>query len=400
MDRRAFLARLGAIGCSAAASPLVTPMALADAPWGTRLVVILLRGGMDGIDVIRPVGDPNFAALRPTLQRDTIELTGFFGLHGALRPLLPLWQDGDFGAAHATSTPYRDKRSHFDGQDILEAGSLGGLRDTSSGWLNRMLQTVPGITAQTSYSIGRNIEMILSGQAPTSSWSPEATLTLTPQAKRLLRMVYENDPLFAGAADQAIRIAQTVASQAEADEAASDAMMGEPMMAQINGNAQHVQLAEFVSARLRGQTRIASFSINGWDTHANQQGGLSKALRRLSDTILTLRAGLDPVWDKTAILCLTEFGRTVRENGSRGTDHGTGGAMLYAGGALNGGRVLGDWPGLGATDLLAERDLMPTRDIRAYVGWVMHALMGIDRRAIELSIFPGLDMGRNPDITA
>ncbi len=398
MDRRAFLTRMGAVGCSAAASPLFTPMALASAPWDTRLVVILLRGGMDGLDVVRPVGDPDFIGLRPTLQRDTLELTDFFGLHGALRPLLPLWQDGDFGAAHATSTPYRGKRSHFDGQDILEAGSLGGLRTTDDGWLNRLLQIVPGISGQTGFSIGRNIELILSGRAPMSSWSPEASLALSPQAERLLRLVYENDPMFAAASDKAIEIAQTVAMDAGRDQETSDEMMGQPMMAQVNGNAEHVKLAEFAAARLRGQTRIASFSINGWDTHANQRNGLSNALRRLSDTILTLRSGLAPVWDKTAILCLTEFGRTARENGTRGTDHGTGGAMLYAGGALNGGRVLGDWPGLGAEALLNQRDLMPTRDIRSYPAWVMHALMGIDKRAIELSVFPGLEMGPDPRI--
>ena len=127
---------------------------------------------------------------------------------------------------------------------------------------------------------------------------------------------------------------------------------------------------------------------------------LRNALTQLSDTILTLRAGLGPVWDKTAVLCLTEFGRTERENGTKGTDHGTGGAMVFAGGALNGGRILGDWPGLSEADLYNRRDLMPTRDIRAYPASVMHALMGIDRRTIEGSIFPGLDMGRDPGIVA
>ena len=400
MDRRGFLTRLGAVGCSAAASPLFTPMALAAAPWDTRLIVILLRGGMDGLDVIRPVGDPDFAALRPTLQRDTIETGGFFGLHGDLRPLLPLWQAGDFGAVHATSTPYRGKRSHFDGQDILEAGSIGGLRDSADGWLNRMLQVVPGVTGQTGYSIGRNMELIMSGRAPMSSWSPEASLELSPQAERLLRLVYQNDPLFASASDKAIQIAQSVAMAADADSEQADGMMADPMMAQVNGNSEHVQLAEFAAARLRGQTRIASFSINGWDTHAKQRNGLRTALRRLSDTILTLRTGMAPIWDKTAILCMTEFGRTARENGTRGTDHGTGGAMLFAGGALNGGRVLGDWPGLNSSALLNQRDLMPTRDVRSYPAWVMHGLMGLERRAIEDAIFPGLDMGSDPGLLA
>lgn len=128
----------------------------------------------------------------------------------------------------------------------------------------------------------------------------------------------------------------------------------------------------------------------------NQQIGLRRALGRLSDTILTLRAGLGPVWDKTAVLCLTEFGRTAAENGTKGTDHGTGGAMIYAGGALRGKCILGDWPGLAEADLYNRRDLLPTRDIRAYPAWVMHDLLGIQKRAIETAIFPGLDMGANP----
>lgn len=397
MDRRAFLARAVALGCSAAASPLITPVAFASAPWEPRLVVIILRGGMDGLDVFRPVGDPDYAALRPTLRQSTLDLNGFFGMNAALSPMMPLWDAGEFGAAHAVSTPYRDKRSHFDGQDILEAGRpdlAGGGHD---GWLNRLLQVVPNVTAETAFAIGREQQLIMTGPAAASKWSPEAMLALSPQAQSLLLMVQASDPLFAAASAQAIEIAQSIATTADMD---SDMMMADPMMAAVNGNKEHVQLAEFAAQRLRAETRIASFSVTGWDTHLGQAGALRNALSRLSDTILTLRAGLGPVWEKTAVLCLTEFGRTARENGTKGTDHGTGGAMIFAGGALNGGRILGDWPGLSEAALYNRRDLMPTRDIRAYPGWVMHALLGIERRAIEAAIFPGLEMGRNPGIVA
>jgi len=224
-----------------------------------------------------------------------------------------------------------------------------------------MLQTVPGVTGQTAYAIGREQQLILTGAARAARWSPEAELTLSPQAERLLSLIHESDPLFETASAQAVEIAQSVSIAADRDEAASDMMMGNPMMAAVNGNTEHVQLAEFAAARLRGETRVASFSVNGWDTHLNQKGAIKKALGRLSDTILTLRAGLGPVWGKTAVLCLTEFGRTAAENGTKGTDHGTGGAMIYAGGALRGGRVLGDWPGLAEADLYNRRDLMPTR---------------------------------------
>ncbi len=396
LNRRKFLTRMAAIGCSAAASPLITPVAFASAPWDTRLVVIILRGAMDGLDAFRPVGDPNYAALRPTLLQDTLDLTGFFGMHPALAPLRPLWDAGQMGAAHAVSTPYRDKRSHFDGQDILEAGKPGIEGAGNDGWLNRMLQTLPNVEGQTAFAIGRDQQLLLTGDAPAARWSPEANLTLSPQAQQLISLVQSADPLFHAASAEAIAIAQTIAMSADDDADGADMMMADPMMAAVNAQAEHVQLAEFAAARLRGDTRIASFSINGWDTHLNQK--LQQALNRLSDTILTLRAGLGPTWDKTAVLCLTEFGRTAHENGTKGTDHGTGGAMVYAGGALNGGRILGDWPGLGEADLYNRRDLMPTRDVRAYPAWVMHDLMGINRSTIEAAIFPGLQMGLNPGI--
>lgn len=400
MDRRKFLTRVAALGFSAAASPLVTPVALAQAPWETRLVVIILRGAMDGLDVFRPIGDPDYARLRPTLRQGTMDLTGFFGMNAALSPLMPLWQAGELGAAHAVSTPYRDKRSHFDGQDILEAGRPGLIGSSNDGWLNRMLQTIPGITGETAFAIGRDQQLIMTGDAPAARWSPEAELTLSPQAERLLALVHEADPMFKNASAQAIEIAQSIVMTAASDAEGAEMMMADPMMAAVNTNKEHVQLAEFAAARLRGDTRIASFSVSGWDTHLNQKGGIQNALRRLSDTILTLRAGLGPVWNNTAVLCLTEFGRTAAENGTKGTDHGTGGAMIYGGGALNGGRVLGDWPGLAEADLYNRRDLMPTRDVRAYPAWVMHDLLGISRRAIESSIFPGLEMGSNPGIVA
>lgn len=400
MDRRKFLARIAALGCSAAASPLITPMAFASAPWDTRLVVIILRGAMDGVDAFRPIGDPNFAALRPTLQGGTIDLTGFFGMNPALSALRPLWDAGQMGAAHAVSTPYRDKRSHFDGQDILEAGKPGLTGADNDGWLNRMLQVLPGVEGQTAFAIGHEQQLVLAGAAPAARWSPEATLDLSPQATELLALVQNADPLFRAASLEAIDIAQTLSMSADSDALDREVMLASPMMASIKTNAEHVQLADFAASRLRGDTRIASFSVNGWDTHVNQHAGLKRALGRLSETILTLRAGLGATWEKTAVLCLTEFGRTAYENGTKGTDHGTGGAMIYAGGALNGGRILGDWPGLAEADLYNRRDLMPTRDVRAYPAWVMHDLMGINRTTIEDAIFPGLQMESNPGIVA
>ncbi|MCF2905245.1 DUF1501 domain-containing protein [Octadecabacter sp. CECT 8868] len=403
MDRRNFLIGGTALGCSAAASPFVTPVAMAAAPWDTRLVVVILRGAMDGLDVIQPYGDPALAGLRPSLLTGeaggAIDLDGFYALNPLFSSLMPLWRAGQFGAAHAVSTPYRDKRSHFDGQDILEAGipdlDNGGLRD---GWLNRMLQVVPGLEAEVAFAIGREQMLVLSGQAPASRWSPDARLQISPNARALLNVVHHDDPLFRDASEDAIEIAEQISMQGELAEETEMMMANSPMMEAVQGSGEHIEIAEFAASRLRGDTRIASFSINGWDTHARQRNTMQRGASALTDTILTLRAGLGPVWNKTAVLCVTEFGRTAHENGSLGTDHGTGGAMLFAGGALRGGQVLGQWPGLGEGDLYDGRDLLPTRDVRAYAAWVMHDLMGLQRDVLEQAVFPGLELGANPGL--
>lgn len=399
LSRRAFLARSALIGCSAAASPLLTPMSFAAAPWDRRLVVIILRGAMDGLDVVRPYGAAEYAALRGQLgggpDQGAADLDGFFALHPALAPLMPLWSAGELGFVHAVSTPYRDKRSHFDGQDLLEAGtdSLSGVRD---GWLNRMLSKVPGIEARTAFAIGHGEMKVLSGPVPVSDWSPEADLVLTPQAVRLAEMMMEDDPAFHAALSEALMLSSGGETGAMAETEAGSGMMALP--APMRGKA-HLKVAEFAAEQLRGDTRIASFSINGWDTHNRQDKAIQPALQRLADTVLGLQAGLGAeIWGKTAIVAMTEFGRTARVNGTGGTDHGTGGVMLLAGGAIRGGRVYGDWPGLAEADLYARRDLMPTNDVRAPAAWIMRGLAGLDRSLLEQAVFPGLDMGRDPGL--
>ncbi len=376
LTRRDFLARSTVLGCSLAASPLLTPVTLASAPWDTRLVVIILRGGMDGLDVVRPVGDPAYAALRPELSKGAAgeDLDGYFALHPALAPLMPLWRKQELGFVHAVSTPYRDKRSHFDGQDLLEAGTQrlsDGVRD---GWLNRMLQQVPDIRPDTAYAIGNNDVQLLQGAAPVANWSPDANLRLNAQTLRLAELVMEEDP----ALHAALAEAQVLSA----------------VQTNGGGGGAHIKTARFAASRLRDAARVAAFSLNGWDTHRRQDRMLPRSLRRLSDTVLTLKKEMgNAVWDKTAVIAMTEFGRTARENGTGGTDHGTAGLMLLAGGAVRGGRVYGRWPGLAADALYQERDLMPTADVRAPAAWIMRGLTGLSRSVMEQRIFPGLDMG-------
>lgn len=399
MDRRQFI-RNTLIGCSAAASPLVTPVTLASAPWNGRLVVIILRGAMDGLDALRPLGDLNYRALRPTLVQEgagDYDLDGFFALHPALSSLAPLWRAGELAVAPATSTPYRNKRSHFDGQAMLEAGSPNDAQIARDGWLNRLLQVVPGVEAQTAFAVGRGRMHILAGEGRHSTWSPETRLTMSPQAERLLELVYHDDSLFREAALLAGDIIDGIEAAPEMDN--DDAAVMEGMMAEGPQRSRFTsEVARFVVEQLRQDSRIASFSINGWDTHARQSLYLGRKLEELANTILLMKAGLGPVWQETAVLVMTEFGRTVRENGSRGTDHGTGGAMFMAGGAVRGGRAYGVWPGLAEAELYQRRDLMPVRDIRAYAGWIMRAKFGVSGSDIERLILPGVELGKDPGL--
>jgi uncharacterized protein (DUF1501 family) len=356
-----------------------------------RLVVVVLRGAMDGLDVLQPRGDADFARLRPTLSASpALPLDGIFHLHDALSGLLPLWQAGEIAFVHATSTPYRDKRSHFDGQDMLEAGTgrdvaLSAVRD---GWLNRMLQAVPGITAETAYAVGREEMRVLTGPADTRAWAPDQKLTLSAQGRLLLEHVAHDDDLFREAVAEALALTEGGSMRMDGGgDGAGD------------GAGDVAPLVDFAAERLRGATRIAAFSLSGWDTHKAQGRTLRRPLDRLQATLVRMKAQLGPqVWGRTVVLAMTEFGRTAAENGSGGTDHGTAGLMIAAGGAVKGGRVLGDWPGLDSADLYAGRDLMPTSDVRAWAAHAMRGLYGLDRAVLEGAVFPGLDMGGDPGL--
>jgi uncharacterized protein (DUF1501 family) len=379
MERRFFLKGLSALGCSAAAHPLMTTLTLAATPGENRLVVIILRGAMDGLDVVQPRGDTGLAAARPGVLAPASDLDGFFALHEGLSGLMPLWQAGELAFVHATSTPYRDKRSHFDGQDLLEAGTGSDLLPAAQrdGWLNRLLTVLPGAQSETAWAVGREAMPILAGGAPAQMWAPDQDMAISAPARALLEHVYEGDPLFHKASATAFDLA-----------------------GMEEGEGQDTDLiADFVAERLRAEARIAAFSLTGWDTHKGQARAIRKPLDRLQRAVLKLKEGVgSEVWGKTVVLAMTEFGRTVRQNGSGGTDHGTGGAMLVAGGAVRGGRIHGRWPGLDEADLYDRRDLMPTSDVRDWAAQAMAGLFGIDRATLEGTVFPGLKMEAPPGL--
>ncbi|RMF41682.1 MAG: DUF1501 domain-containing protein [Alphaproteobacteria bacterium] len=386
LSRRGFLGGGLALGCSAAASPLITPVALARAPGENRLVVIILRGAMDGLDLVRPMGEKAFATMRPTLLQGARghDLDGFFTLHPAMTALAPLWKAGELAFVHAVSTPYRGKRSHFDGQDLLENGGYspdGSMLPSRDGWLNRAVGLIPGADMRTAFSVGQENMLLLDGKTEVSSWTPDAKVPLSAQARTLLEKIYTGQPVYQEALHQALMLA---------DEDLGDL----PARRGVR------RLAAYAATQLNRDTRIAAFSIGGWDTHRAQEISLKRAMDQLSAAVLALHKGLGANWKRTAVVAVTEFGRTARENGSRGTDHGTGGAMLLAGGALSGAKVHGEWPGLGPSDLLEDRDLRPTQDVRRSLGWLLRGLYGLDSADIERVVFPHLDMGADPGLLA
>ena len=386
--RRSFLK---GIGCSVAAYPLATNVTFAAAPGENRLVVIVMRGALDGLSAVAPYGDPAYRGLRPELAVSPddggVDLDGRFALHPELAPLAPLWRAGELAFAHAVSTPYRDKRSHFDGQDLLENGGgdpSGSMTRSGDGWLNRALGHIPGSAARNAVAVGRERMILLDGPNDALSWAPDSNLTYSDHAHDLFAYIYERDPLFAAAH-----------REAQGLDASVDGMEG----ARRKG-ASAEALAKFTARMLNEESRIAAFSLGGFDTHRRQFNSIVRPLRRLSGAIVALRDGLGRNWETTTVVCITEFGRTARQNGTKGTDHGTGGVMIFAGGALSGARVHGDWPGVGEGQLYRDRDLMATNDLRRFVGWTLRDLYGIEAAAIEREVFPGVDLGANPRLIA
>lgn len=388
-NRRQFLLG-GACSVAAMAAP---KLSFAAVPGDNRLVVIVLRGAMDGLDVVVPYGDPALRSLRPNLARlpgkaengrSLHDLDGFFGLHEDMWPLLPLWQAGELALVHAVATPYRDGRSHFDGQDILENGHKGA-NDARDGWLNRALAHLPGRNPNYAMTVGRDQMLLLSGKEPAGVWSPRADLTLHEQGSWVWEAIYKKDPLF----EKAAREAQLLDATTDKLRNEMNGGMG------ITGN-DPAALAGFAAKLLNAEARIAAFAVGGWDTHRRQIGAIRQPLRQLASALTTLKDGLGPNWARTMVLCLTEFGRTARENGTGGTDHGTGGLLIWAGGAMaTKGKVLGQWPGLNA--LYDDRDLLPTSDLRAWVAQALMAQFPLSREVVSNHLFPGVEIGPRPN---
>jgi uncharacterized protein (DUF1501 family) len=374
--------RSALLGLTAAVTFGRASLALAAMPTSQRFIVIILRGALDGMSAVEPYGDADFAALRgalalpqPGAPGGVLDLGGFYGLHPSLVNLHAMYAAGQALPIHAVAGHYRS-RSHFEAQDYLESGVDQRLM---SGWLNRAVATMPAAPGhEIALSIGLSAPLMLRGAAPVEAWAPDHFAQ--PEADLYARLVSLSryDPIIGPALSEGIR-----------ERGLSITAMGGS-----NADPKHDHSFEALSGaagRLLAAPsgpRVAVLEIGGWDTHAAQVHRLAVQLKELDDGLGALRAGLGDAWPHTMIVAVTEFGRTARVNGTQGTDHGTGGVAVVVGGAVAGGRVLADWPGLGQGKLFENRDLAPTLDLRAVLKGGLRDHMGLSSNDLN-RVFPG-----------
>jgi uncharacterized protein (DUF1501 family) len=378
---------------SFAASFLPVPLSAAGAR-DPRLIVLILRGALDGLAAIAPVGDPDYGQLRGALalsrsgDRAGLELDGFFVAHPSLQNFARLYRGTQAAVVHAVATPYRD-RSHFDGQDVLESGYPAPGR-TESGWLNRAVAQLPSIPPAPAQGLGVGVTapLVMRGPARVLGWAPQGL----PEAgeglaQRVLDLYTHSDPALA----EALRAGLETERLARDDGLSEEMKTSKATFGQAAGMRQAAGGAARLLAAADGP-RIAAIAFDGFDTHANEggvQGQLATRLSGLDAVFEELEKGLGAAWKDTIVVAVTEFGRTARVNGTNGTDHGTASVVLLAGGALAGGRVISQWPGLAQNRLYQGRDLNPTTDMRAVLKGILTEQIGLDNGILSETVFPG-----------
>jgi uncharacterized protein (DUF1501 family) len=386
--RRRFLAGAGALAAGAALPGVL----FAHTGTSSRLVVVILRGALDGLAAVPPHGDPEYAGLHrelaiapPGAVDGALRLNDTFGLHPAFKFMHERFAAGELIVFDAVASPYRD-RSHFDGQNVLENG-LAKPVGSADGWLNRALVALPAPThaADRAVAISQNVPLILRGQAPVISKSPQSTPGVDEDLLVRLADLYSKDDWFSA------RLSEAVQTEKMVDDSADPTMSKQGAAAAYPNRVAAVARMVANLMRSDGGPEIAVIEAGGWDTHANQgaaKGVLATRLAGLDRALQSLAEELGPLWPQTAVLVVTEFGRTAAVNGTRGTDHGTGGCALLVGGAVRGGQVIADWPGLRRTALLDNRDLRPTLDLRSVFKAVLNEHLHIDANTLNKRVFP------------
>jgi uncharacterized protein (DUF1501 family) len=384
LTRRGFIAGGAAVGAAAWAG---VPRFAFAGQRDPRLVVVILRGALDGLAAVPPVGDGAYPTLRSDLAiglggGGASPLDDFFALNDAMPGALGLYRNREALIVHAVATPYRE-RSHFDGQDVLENGTTSP-RGTRTGWLNRAVAALPlggQVAPHEALAVGATTPLILRGRAPTLSWTPPTLRPVGEDTRERLMMLYSHtDP----------RLAKLFA---QGEDLGRIAGAGERSKAGHGVDAAFRTPAEGMARLLAAADgpRVAAISYEGWDTHFNEgagRGRLARDLGALDGAVTAMRDTLGPAWADTVVVAITEFGRTARENGSAGTDHGTATVAFLFGGAVRGGRVATDWPGVAPGKLYQDRDLAPTTDLRAVLQGVLRDHFGLSERVLATEVFP------------
>jgi uncharacterized protein (DUF1501 family) len=371
-SRRWFLQLAASAGGLLAAPNLV----LARAATERRFVFVIQRGAADGLDTVIPYADPAYARLRGALAIDAATATrldGTFALHPALAETAKLFTAQQALFVHAVASPYRD-RSHFDGQNVLESGGSSP-HDIKDGWLNRLVTLLPKSSAD-AIAITPTVPLALRGRAEVHSYAPSSPKQAPEDLLQRVQSMYAQDAqlhaLWSSAMD-----ARTMAA-------------GTPLR---QNPAELGQLAARFLSQPTGP-RIAMLETGGWDTHSGQTNRLANQLKSLDAMIAALREGLGTAWAQTTVLVATEFGRTAAANGTGGTDHGTASAAMLLGGAVQGGRVIGDWPGLAPSALFQGRDLQPTTGLDMLIASAAGECFGIEPERVRRELFPQLGAGK------
>ena len=374
MFRRDFLKNMCYGGIATFGFPVVN---FAHLRHDGRLVFVLLRGGFDGLAAVVPYGDASYSGLRGPLAfdaNDLVQLDSQFALAPGLAPLKEFWDRGELAVLHAMAIPYRT-RSHFDGQAILETG-LDRPIGSSDGWLNRLLQIMPG--DRSGIAIASGLPRSISGSFQVQTWSPTQLGVVDDEYLERLAALYRADAKLQGRFEAALQ---------QQDMVGAEAMSGSG----VRGNG--------ISALMRAAARIlrtntgpnvAAVEFSGWDTHANQGlagGALDRLLGQLAGGLASFRTEMGNAWSNTTVVVMTEFGRTARPNGTRGTDHGTAGAGFVIGPKLARSSVVADWPGLGTSSLYEGRDLKPTLDTRAVLKGAIAATFDLNAQQAD-RVFP------------
>ncbi|MDP1988981.1 DUF1501 domain-containing protein [Phenylobacterium sp.] len=390
ISRRRLLAAGAGLGL---ALPLVSTPAFA-APGRKKFVLVILRGAADGLSMAPPVGDPNYVALRRDLAitDKALRLDGDFGLHPELKTIHRLAGVGQARIAPAVAMPERI-RSHFEAQDRLESAAGG---DISSGWLNRALANLSAKTDMDGLSVGPVAPLVLRGEVATASWSPGRAVEAQARLPMLIQDLYGDDPVLGAALARGLQtetlaqanIARLAPEGVEDLSPAARAKLTRTLMGDSREAAGRLGGTVAGFMRESASTDLVAISLDGFDTHANQAGPLARRLAYLDALLGGLQSGLGSEWRDTVVLVVTEFGRTVRTNGTLGTDHGTASTALLLGGGLKPGGIIGDWPSLQEARLFENRDLAPTADLRSLFKGVLAEHMGVDRRALDTTVFP------------